>query len=76
MSNIKEVKFGKQPPSDLSRILRELADQVDAGEVTSLVAAYVDNDEYAFVLGGSLQEELVMASLLKRKILSKFWVEG
>ena len=72
MNNIKEVKFGKRAPSDLSNVLRSLADDVDAGRVVSLVAAYVDDNEYSFLMAASLQDELVMATLLKDKIIQKF----
>lgn len=74
MGDIKEVKFGKQPPQGLAEGLRELADKVDRGEVVSVIAAYIDkvDDEYCFLFGASLSEELVMCSLMHAKLIDKF----
>ena len=62
-----EGNFGRQAPSDLSAQLREIADAVDAGEVTGLVAAFVDNDEYSFLFGASLSEAIVLTTLLQSR---------
>jgi hypothetical protein len=59
--------FGKQAPSDLSEQLRELADAVDRKEITGLVAAYVQNDEYSFMFATSLQEAIVLTALLQQR---------
>lgn len=70
--NVKEVKFGKQPPAGLATTFRALADKIDRGDVVSAVAAYIDGDEYCFVLGASLTDELVMSTLLQTRVVDKF----
>lgn len=51
-------------PSDLSRILRDMADAVDRGEITELVAVSVNGGAYDFHYSASLHSCLVMASML------------
>lgn len=48
-------------PADFSAKLRALADQVDAGEVTSAVIAMTARGEYAFLLPSSHVDSLVLA---------------
>lgn len=59
--------FGKQAPSDLSQQLRDLADAVDRKEITGLVAAYVENDEYSFMFATNLEEAIVLTTLLQQR---------
>ncbi len=72
MSNIKEVKFGKRAPIDLSGILRNLADDVDAGRITELVAAYLIDGEYEFAHAASLGDSLVLSTLLHKRVVDRF----
>ena len=51
-------------PSDLSRILREMADAVDRGEITDFVGVTVNGGAYDFHYAASLHSCLVMASML------------
>jgi hypothetical protein len=67
MSNISEVKFGRRAASDLSKELRELADAVDRGEITSLVAAFVENEGYSFMFSASLSDAIVLTTLLQNR---------
>ncbi len=60
-------QFGDRAPEDLSTRLRELADAVDNGEVTSLVAAYIDGDNYSFLFGASLRDAIVLTALLQQR---------
>ena len=67
-------KFGDQPPRDLAENLRSLADAVDRGEVTSLVAAYVEDDSYSFMFGASLKDAIFLTALLQKRNLDRMVV--
>lgn len=70
--NVVRGGFGAQAPEDLSRRLRELADLVDGGHITSLVAAFVEDDIYTFLVGASLRNHLVLSTLLHKRALDGF----
>lgn len=63
--------FGKKAPEGLSTTLRDLADRVDAGNVTDMVLSYVDNDHYEFVYAASKINCIVMSSMLQRECLDR-----
>lgn len=72
MPTVIEAKFGKQPCTDLSKQLRELADAVDRGEITDLVCSCVENGGYTFLTGASLESCLVLSTLLHERIIGRF----
>ena len=61
-----EGSFGKQAPADLAQRLRELADEVDAGDVSSAIVAFVRGEEYRFLWGASLIESMTLATLMQQ----------
>jgi hypothetical protein len=64
--------FGKKAPEGLSEHLRELADACDQGEVVELVACYIRDGSYEFVLDASPSDGLVLATLLHDRAIGKF----
>ena len=69
-----EGGFGNRAPSDLANVLREMADAVDRGEITGLVAAYVHNDEYLFTYGTSMSQAVVLSSMLQDQSIQRMKV--
>jgi hypothetical protein len=61
----------KKPPSDLSAVLRQMADDVDAGIVTDMVAVSVHDGNYEFTYAASLINCLVMASMLQANCIDR-----
>ena len=61
-----EGGFGRQAPSDLSQRLREMADEVDKGKITSAIVGCVRDDNYHFLWGASPAESIVLAALLQQ----------
>jgi hypothetical protein len=66
-----EGSFGKQAPADLSMHLRDLADAVDRGEITSLIAAFVQDDNYEFMFAASRQEAIVLTTLMQHRNIER-----
>lgn len=66
-----EGGFGNRAPSDLADVLREMADAVDRGKITALVAAYVQDDEYLFTYGTSMTQAVVLSSMLQDQSLQR-----
>lgn len=66
-----EGGFGNRAPADLANALREMADAVDRGEITALVAAYVENDEYLFTYGTSMTQAVVLSSMLQDQSIQR-----
>jgi hypothetical protein len=58
-------------PSDLSQILRDIADQVDRGEITDFVGAYCMNGAYDFLYGASLHSSIVLAAMLQHTCIDR-----
>lgn len=69
-----EGGFGSRAPSDLANTLREMADAVERGNITALVAAYVENDEYLFTYGTSMTEAVVLSSMLQDQSIQRMKV--
>lgn len=68
--------FGKptpKAPSDLAANLRQLADQVDAGEVEGVILAFVRNGEYMLEFGTSIAESIILARLLDAAAIGKMY---
>lgn len=72
--NLIEGGFGKRACTDLSAQLREMADAVDRGEVVDFIAAFVRDGTYEFILATSLQDQLVLATLMQSKIIDRYKV--
>lgn len=71
MTNLRVIDGGDRPPPDLSARLREMADQVDAGQITGMVIACVFDDSYQFTYADSLHDCLVMAAMLQQNCLDR-----
>lgn len=74
LMNVVEGKFGKQACGDLSAQLRAMADAVDRGEIVDFVAAYTERGEYETFYASALDQSLVLASLLHRRCVDRFFV--
>ena len=74
MSNVTTLKPLPQLPPDLPDRLRELADDVEAGRVTSMVVAYVLDGGYAFMWPSSLVDSLTLATLAQASALERMRV--
>lgn len=70
--NLIQVQFGRRAPDDLPGILRELADAAERGEVTAMVMASVRNGSYEIGMSASLEQSLVLATLLHTRTVDKF----
>lgn len=64
----------KKATGDLSAILREMADQVDAGTVTDMVIASVHDGNYEFTYAASFADCVVMSSLLHTNCIERMRV--
>jgi hypothetical protein len=71
-----EGKFGGHAPEDLPQTLRELADAAEKGEITAMVAAYVQNDSYCFMFGSSLEKAIVLTALLQQRNYGRMVADG
>lgn len=60
-------------PDETPKLLREMADQIEAGEITALAMAYVQNGEYMLTRHSSLESTLVLATLLKDFTIRQFY---
>lgn len=69
---LRQINAGPRAPTDLSRQLRELADSVDRGEITELIAAYPMKGEYEFLYGASLRDALTLSILLHHRCVLRF----
>ena len=71
-SNLVQVQFGPRAPDDLPGILREMADAAERGEITGMVMASVRSGSYEISMSASVQESLVLATLLHTRTIEKF----
>lgn len=70
-----EGAFGPHAPEGLADNLRKLADAVDQGEVTGVVYACSWKNAYEISMSGSsIQEDLVLATLLHNKAVRQFYL--
>lgn len=60
----------KSPPSDLAQKLRAMADLAEAGRLTDIVMAYVEDDNFEFRIGTSKLQAIAMASMLHEQTLN------
>lgn len=61
----------KRPPSDLAALLRGLADQVERGEITDMVTAYVGANSYCFTYAASDHDCIVLSSMLQQNCIDR-----
>ncbi|HEU4344770.1 MAG TPA: hypothetical protein VFU31_24745 [Candidatus Binatia bacterium] len=66
------ILWKPKAPADLSAQLREIADAVDRGEVTALVAAMTRGKEFSFVYGASIRDGLELATLLQHRSVERY----
>lgn len=68
-----EAKFGPKAPSDLAQHLRDMADQVDRGEIIDLIAVHTEGPEqsYTFVWCASMWDSLAMSAMLHDEALRR-----
>jgi hypothetical protein len=64
-------RFGKQVPDDLSKRLREMADEVDKGYITGMIVAYIGDGDYSFIFGTSLSESILLAALMQQESIDR-----
>jgi hypothetical protein len=57
---------------DTADVLRDYANKVESGEITSMVLACVENGEYKLMRFSSLTESLVLSDLLHDSFLRQF----
>lgn len=72
MTNLVRLNVGPRAPSDLSAQLREIADAIDRGEVTALVASMVRGNEFSFVYGASIRDSLELATILQSRCIERY----
>lgn len=70
--NIVAVQFGRRAPDDLPAILRDLADAAERGEVKGMVMAAIKDGEYDIGFSASLEDSLVLATLLHTRAVDRF----
>jgi hypothetical protein len=73
VSNIKEVDFSQKPDVSLITTLRNMLALAERGQLVKLVAIYQASDKNVIVRNASLNDSLVMSSLLKEQILREFF---
>ncbi len=71
-NNVVAMRQPRPMPDDFAAILRDLADKVDAGSVTSFVGMWVCDGVYEFTFPSSLNDSLVLATLLQQRAAAKF----
>lgn len=72
MSNLVRLDVGPKAPADLSAQLREIADAIDRGEVTALVASMVRGNDFSFVYGASIRDGLELSTLLHHRCVERY----
>ena len=71
MSTITALPTRSPLPPDLPGRLRRMADDVEAGRVTALIAGYVCDGSYEFLWPSSLTESLTIATLAQACALDR-----
>ena len=66
------ASFGQKAPDNLAADLRKIADAVDRGEITAMVAAFVEKGEYSFHYAASISSGLELATLLQHRCLERY----
>lgn len=66
------VKFGPRVAEDLPRILRDLADAAERGEITGMVYAFQTDAGFVTNQSASLRDALVLCDLLHANTLDLF----
>ena len=66
-----EGKFGIRAPAGLADELRRMADAADRGELTELVACYVEGDSYNFIWDASKLNCIAMTAMAHSNALDR-----
>lgn len=67
-----ELKPPSPLPPDLPAQLRALADRVETGLVTEMVIGWVERGDYSFLWPSSLNDSLILATLLQATAIDKY----
>jgi hypothetical protein len=70
-SKLKVVKFGRKAPEGMAQYLRDMADRVDRGEVTDMVAMFISNDNYEECFDASLIDCIAMTAMLHHRAVER-----
>jgi hypothetical protein len=68
-----QADFGPRVAPDLPGILRDLADAAERGDVTAIVFGYIDQGQYITRQSASLQNALVLSTLLQNRCINAFY---
>jgi hypothetical protein len=71
MSNVKVLNFGRKAPDGMAADLRKMADRVDAGEITDMVAIFVGTQEYEEWFNASLIDCIAMTAMLHHRAVER-----
>lgn len=63
--------FNKSTPDDLSGELRQMADDVDSGDISGMIVAYIHKGNFSFVFGTSLANSVLLAALLQQQSIDR-----
>jgi len=69
-----EIPKSSPLPPDFPAVLRALADRVERGEIAAFVGAFSDGERFEFLYPSSLNNSLLLASLLQGRTVAKFGV--
>lgn len=72
MSNVVELPRQQKLPDDLPELLRKLADRVEAGTVTDMVVAYVEDDHYEYLWPSPLDDSLIICTLAQARAIDRY----
>ena len=70
-----EGKFGRKACTDLLDRLDAIREGVKEGRIVEFVCAYVEDNEYSTVVGASIKDSLVLATILKMNVEDQFKVK-
>lgn len=65
------VSIAPKAPAGLAKALRDLADKVDRHEVTDVIAAFLDNDNYEFWYDASKINCIAMSAMLHTNCIDR-----
>jgi len=68
---MKVLTFSKRAPDGLAADLRRMADAVERGEITNVVACFVEGDNYCYLWATSLFDAVGMTALLHQQAIDR-----
>ena len=71
MGAIHELKQPNPLPDDFPKLLRDLADSVERGNITGMVVAYSNSGEYKFCYPSNLHDSVVLAAMLQQNCIDR-----